>query len=220
MELSTETQNILKNFSEINQSLAFKQGKILKTVSPQKNILAQAEVTEEFPKDFAVYELNKFLGTLAMFNKATFDFNSDHVKIIEGNKRVKYVYADPSMFVAPPEKQIEFPEAEIQFTLTQVDLDSLMRASAVLHLPEVGVIGNGSKMELTVMDVNNSSTDELGIEVGTTDKTFQVVFKHENIKLMRDDYDVQISSRGIAHFKAKGVNVQYWIATESSSKFS
>ena len=114
MELSTETQNILKNFSEINQSLAFKQGKILKTVSPQKNILAQAEVTEEFPQDFAVYELNKFLGTLAMFNKATFDFNSDHVKIIEGNKRVKYVYADPSMFVAPPEKSIDFPEAEIK----------------------------------------------------------------------------------------------------------
>ena len=82
------------------------------------------------------------------------------------------------------------------------------------------MVGDGSKMELTVMDVNNTSTDELGIEVGATDKTFQVVFKHENIKLMRDDYDVQISSRGIAHFKAKGVNVQYWIATESSSKFS
>ena len=219
MELSKETQDILKNFSEINQSLAFKEGKVLKTVSPQKNILARAEVTEHFPQDFAVYELNKFLGTLSMFNKPTFDFNGNHVKMIEGKKRVKYIYADPSMFVAPPEKDIEFPDPEIQFNLTQADLDSLLRASAVLHLPEIGVVGNGSKMELTVMDVNNSSTDEVGIEVGDTDKNFQVVFKHENLKLMRDDYDVKISSRGIAHFKSVGIGVEYWIATESSSKF-
>ncbi len=219
MELSKETQDILKNFSEINQSLAFKEGKVLKTVSPQKNILARAEVTEHFPQDFAVYELNKFLGTLSMFNKPTFEFNGNHVKMIEGKKRVKYIYADPSMFVAPPEKDIEFPDPEIQFNLTQADLDSLLRASAVLHLPEIGVVGNGSKMELTVMDVNNSSTDEVGIEVGETDKNFQVVFKHENLKLMRDDYDVKISSRGIAHFKSVGIGVEYWIATESSSKF-
>ncbi len=219
MELSKETQDILKNFSEINQSLAFKEGKVLKTVSPQKNILARAEVTEHFPQDFAVYELNKFLGTLSMFNKPTFEFNGNHVKMIEGKKRVKYIYADPSMFVAPPEKDIEFPDPEIQFNLTQADLDSLLRASAVLHLPEIGVVGNGSKMELTVMDVNNSSTDEVGIEVGDTDKNFQVVFKNENLKLMRDDYDVKISSRGIAHFKSIGIGVEYWIATESSSKF-
>ena len=219
MELSKETQDILKNFSEINQSLAFKEGKVLKTVSPQKNILARAEVTEHFPQDFAVYELNKFLGTLSMFNKPTFEFNGIHVKMVEGKKRVKYIYADPSMFVAPPEKDIEFPDPEIEFNLTQADLDSLLRASAVLHLPEIGVVGNGSKMELTVMDVNNSSTDEVGIEVGDTDKTFKVVFKHENLKLKRDDYDVKISSRGIAHFKSVGIGVEYWIATESSSKF-
>ena len=220
MELSKETQDILKNFSEINQSLAFKSGQELKTVSPQKNILARATVKENFPQDFAVYELNKFLGTLSMFNKPTFEFNGNHVKMIEGKKRVKYVYADPSMFVSPPEKDIEFPQADIAFELTQSDLDSLLRAAAVLHLPEIGVVGNGSKMELTVMDVNNSSTDEVGIEVGDTDKNFRVVFKHENLKLMRDDYDVQISSRGIAHFKSKGVGVEYWIATESSSSYS
>ena len=219
MELSKETQDILKNFSEINQSLAFKQGSEVKTVSPQKNILATAKVKEHFPQDFAVYELNKFLGTLAMFNKPTFEFNGNHVKMSEGKKRVKYIYADPSMFVSPPEKEIEFPQPEIEFDLTQSDLDSLLRASAVLHLPEIGVVGNGSKMELTVMDVNNSSTDEVGIEVGDTDKTFKVVFKHENLKLMRDDYHVQISSRGISHFKAKAIDIQYWIATESSSNF-
>jgi hypothetical protein len=154
-----------------------------------------------------------------MFNKPEFSFNSTYVKIVEGKKRVKYVYADSSMFVAPPEKDIVFPEPEISFSLTQSDLDSLMKAIAVLHLPEVGIVGNGEIMELTVMDVNNSSTDEVGIEVGVTDKTFQVVFKHENLKLMRDDYDVQISSKGIANFKSKGIGVEYWIATEASSKF-
>ena len=41
MKLSNNTTNILKNFSQINQSILIKQGNKLKTISVMKNILAE-----------------------------------------------------------------------------------------------------------------------------------------------------------------------------------
>ena len=64
MKLSSNTTNILKNFSQINQSILIKEGNKLKTISVMKNILAEAEVEEEFEKDFAIYDLNQFLSGL------------------------------------------------------------------------------------------------------------------------------------------------------------
>ena len=55
MKLSKHTLNMLKNFSDINMSIEIKKGNVLRTVSVQKNILAQAELEDEFPQDFAIY---------------------------------------------------------------------------------------------------------------------------------------------------------------------
>ena len=67
MKISTETLNILKNFSTINSSLVVKQGNTIRTISPAKNILAKFECPESFDNDFAVYDLNKFLGGVITF---------------------------------------------------------------------------------------------------------------------------------------------------------
>ena len=55
MKISKHTLNMLKNFSDINMSIEVKTGNILRTVSVQKNILAQADVEDNFPQDFAIY---------------------------------------------------------------------------------------------------------------------------------------------------------------------
>ena len=73
MKLSDSTINILKNFSSINQSLLFKSGKKLRTISVMKNILAEVEVTEEFPKDFGIYDLNQFLNGLSLHQSPELD---------------------------------------------------------------------------------------------------------------------------------------------------
>ena len=58
MKLSDDTVQVLKNFSGINQSLQFKSGNTLKTISPLKTIFVEATVGESFPKEFALYDLN------------------------------------------------------------------------------------------------------------------------------------------------------------------
>ena len=223
MKLSKHTLNMLKNFSDINMSIEIKKGNILRTVSVQKNILAQAELEEEFPQDFAIYELNRFLGAVSLFDDPEFQFNGKSANIGTNTHSVDYVYCDPSMIVTPPENNITFPDPEVKFTLSQDALSQIMKASNVLGTPEIAVEGGphpNDVIRLKALDVNNDSTDTFKVVLDEmSDNKFRFVFKTENMKMLPGNYDVEISSKGISHFTMQGQKLQYWIATESSSSF-
>ena len=221
MKLSKNTLDMLKNFSDINMSIEIKKGNILRTVSVQKNILAQAELEDSFPQDFAIYELNRFLGAVSLFDDPEFTFNGKSTNIGTARHSVDYVYCDPSMIVTPPENNITFPDPEVKFTLTQDALSQVMKASNVLGTPEIAVESDSGIINIKALDVNNDSTDTFKIvldESYSGDK-FRFVFKTENMKMLPGNYDVEISSKGISHFTMQGQKLQYWIATESSSSF-
>ena len=216
MRLSEQTVSLLKNFAGINQNIQFKAGNKLQTISAQKNILVDAEVPELFPSDFAIYDLNKMLGVMSLFQDPELEIGDKTMKV--GGK-VNYMFADPSMIVTPPEKELTFPEAEVKFAMSNVDFSQTTKAAAMLGLPHVCVVGDGSKITLGATDVNNSSSDDFVTEVGTTDKNFCMVFKIENLKLFAGDYDVEITSKGISKFSHTSISLQYFIATESDSTF-
>ncbi len=219
MKLSTETVAILKNYASINQNIQFKQGTTLSTISPQKNILSTVEISEDVPSNFAIYDLNRLLGAISLFEKPDLEVGEKTLTINGGGSKLNYVYADPSMLVIPPEKTLDFPEPEINFKVTKDAYDSCLKAAQVLALPELVVHGDGSKIFLVATDTNNDSSDEFRREVGETDKTFQMVFKIENMKLLSGGYQVGISSKGIAHFSHEHSKLQYWIATEQNSNY-
>ena len=223
MKLSKHTLNMLKNFSDINMSIEIKKGNVLRTVSVQKNILAQAELEDEFPKDFAIYELNRFLGAVSLFDDPELEFNAKSVNIGTTKHSADYVYCDPSMIVTPPENNITFPDPEVKFTLTQDSLSQVMRASNVLGTPEIAIEGGphpNDSIRIKALDVNNDSTDTFQVVLDEkSGHTFRFVFKTENMKMITGNYDVEISSKGISHFTLQGQNLLYWIATESTSNF-
>ena len=223
MKLSKHTLNMLKNFSDINMSIEIKKGNLLRTVSVQKNILAQAELEDEFPKDFAIYELNRFLGAVSLFDDPELEFNAKSVNIGTTKHSADYVYCDPSMIVTPPENNISFPDPEVKFTLTQDSLSQVMRASNVLGTPEIAIEGGphpNDSIRIKALDVNNDSTDTFQVVLDEkSGHTFRFVFKTENMKMIPGNYDVEISSKGISHYLLQGTELQYWIATESTSSF-
>ena len=216
MKLSEQTVSLLKNFASINQNLQFKSGNKLSTISAQKNILVNAEIPETFPSDFAIYDLNKMLGVMNLFPDPVMDIGDKTMKI--GGK-VDYMFADPTMIVSPPEKELTFPEAEIKFTLTNAEFNQTIKAATLLGLPHICVEGKDGKINLVATDVHNSSSDEYRSELGETDMVFNMVFKMENLKLYAGDYDVELTSKGISKFSHTSSNLQYFIATESDSTF-
>ena len=220
MKLSDSTLTVLKNFAGINNSILVKQGSKLRTISVAKNILAEADISEDFPKDVAIYDLNQFLNGLSLHQDPNLDFSADsYLTIKEGKRRVKYFFADPQVIIAPPEKEISLPTEDVCFQLESVTLEKLLKAAAVYQLPDLAAVGENGVVKLVVRDKKNDTSNEFAVVVGETDKDFIFNFKVENIKIIPGAYDVVISSKLLAKFTNSSYNLIYYIALEPDSTF-
>ena len=220
MKLSKSTLDILKNFKEINQSILFKQGNSLKTISVMKNILAEATIEEELPKDFGIYDLSQFLNGIDLHQNPDLDFaNDNHVVIKEGRMRSNYFFADPNCIVIPPEKEITLPSEDAVFDLSTDQLDKLLKAAGIYQLPDMAVIGGDGVVKVLVRDKKNDASNDFAITVGETDATFSFNFKVENIKILPGTYSVVVSQKLLSRFTNKNQDLVYYIALEPDSTF-
>ena len=220
MNLSDNTLTILKNFAGINNSILVKEGTQLRTISVAKNILAEAEIEEAFPREFAIYDLNQFLNGLSLHQDPDLDFTPEsYITIKEGKRRVKYFYADPNVIISPPEKEITLPSEDVHFQLESASLEKLLKAAAVYQLPDFSVVGANGAVKLVVRDKKNDTSNEYAITVGETDKNFTFNFRVENIRIIPGSYDVVVSSKLLSQFTNSQFNLKYYIALEPDSTF-
>ena len=224
MKLSEHTTSVLKNFASINQNLVIKEGKTISTMSAMKNIVAKAEVDEDFPREIAIYDLNEFLAALSLFNNPVLDFSENHVMITEEGKTgnsLKYFYSDPSV-VTTPSSEITMPETEVKFSLDSGDLSKVQRAASVIGSPDLVLEKNGTGSYLTVKDKKNDTANNYSLDVDAEGNgEYNFFFKVDNLKLLPTNYDVNVSSKNISHFKSQAGNaVEYWIALEPESSYS
>ena len=221
MKLSDKTIDLLENFSSINQSILVKRGSKLRTISVMKNILAEAEVDENFEKDFGIYDLPQFLNGVGLMNDPDIDLKHDAYMIIREGKstKVKFAFADPDVIITPPDKEIVLPSIDVRFQLESSQLAKLLKASSVYQLPDLAAVGDGKNITLTVRDKKNDNSNEYALIVGQTDKTFEFNFKIENIKLIPGSYDVVISKKLLSKFTNSNYNLDYFIALEPDSTY-
>ena len=216
MKLSKETVGLIKNFAGINSNLLLKSGNKLATISAQKNVMADAVVTETFP-DFGIYDLNEFLGAMSLFEDPELTFNEKWVTIEQGGNSIKYFAADASVLTAP-QKAITFPDAEIEFPMSANMLSMIQRTASVLRASDVSIVGDGSTIAVVVGDKKNATVNSYNSAVGATEKKFKVNLKVENLKMIPGDYQVSISSKKISRFKGAG-DLVYYVAVEADSTF-
>lgn len=219
MKLEARTLHILKNFAAINPSLLFKPGNKIATIAPlTRSVKAEATITETIPSEFAIYDLSRFLGVISLFEEPELTVNQSSVTISSGQQSVDYRFADKNSIVSPPDKKIVIDDPEIQFDLPAATYQNVMKALAVLQLPEIVVVGNDEGIFVAANDSKNSSSNSYRAQVAESNgHKFNMVFKAENLRILNIDYKVQISSVGVGHFVGDGV--EYWVATEASSKF-
>jgi len=219
MKLSKDTLAIFKNFASINSNLLLKPGNKLATISSQKNVMSDVTVTETFPNEFGIYDLNEFLGAMSLFDDPELTFEDKVCKITQGNMSIKYFAADATVLTAPT-KSITFPDAEINFELSNQMLTMIQRTASVLKASDVAVVGDGSKVTIVVGDKKNATGNSFSEPVGTTDKTFKVNLKVENLKMIPGDYTVSVSSKKISRFKSTTTSdLVYYVAVEADSTF-
>lgn len=219
MRLSSETVALLKNFSSINQSILIRQGKQLTSMSVMKNILVESAIPEEFSRDVAIYDLNQFLNCLSLIEDADILLEENAIVITDGTNSIEYRYSDPSVIVAPPEKDLVLPSEDVCVVLTEESLQTVKKAAAVLQIADVALVGDGNNIFLTVRDKKNSGSNSYRIMVGQTESVFQFNAKVENLKVLPGDYDVVISQKNLAMFTSHSRPVKYWIALEPDSTY-
>jgi hypothetical protein len=220
MELSAQTLAILKNFSNINQSISVSPGNSLRTIKVSRNVLAEATISEKFESGFAIYNLNQFLNSVNLLGSADLDFSHEKYMILtEGKRKIKYFYADPSIIVSPPDKKMSLPSQDVCFVMDQTSLDKIIKAKQIFCLDDLSVVGDGEKIELIVQDKKNDTSNEYSIEVGTTTEKFCMNFKIENLQFFPGSYEVVLSKKNIAKFSHQKMSLVYWVAMEPDSKF-
>ena len=223
MKLNQNTIETLKNFAGINTNILIKQGDELSTISTMRNIFAKAKISDEFTNEFGIYDLNEFLSAVSGFAKPELSLQDKYMTISsEGSKsKVKYFYSDPSVIVSPT-KEVNMPEADVTFSLSETNLKELLKMAAILKTPDLALVGeSGGDVILKVCDKKNNTSNTYDITVGenaTADYTFY--FKVENLKMISGNYDVSVSSKSISHFQNTKLPIQYWIALEPDSKIS
>lgn len=221
MQISSRTISILKNFALINPSIAFEPGDQLQTVAPSKALMGKATIDEQFPTTGAIYDLSRFLGVVSLFEKPEFEFTETQVVVKGPRTSVNYTFADPSMILTPPkDKQITVDNPDVDINIPGNKIQAVLKAAAVLTLPEIAIMCDGANVYLQALDSKNPSSDDYKEEImdWTNEHQFNFVFKTENFKMMPSDYNVKITSKGIAQFTASD-KLTYWVAVEANSTY-
>ena len=219
MKLSKETLALIKNYASINSNLLLKQGNKLSTLAVGSTIMSTVTINETFSSDFAIYDVNEFLGALSLFEDPDLDFGDKYVTIKQGSGSIKYFAAATEAMVVP-KKDIAFPDAEVNFTLNADVYSMILKTAPLLKTSDVSFVGNGSTIAVVVVDKKNQTGNAYTYELGTTTLSFKVNLKIENLKMLPGSYDVSISSKKISRFAAKNAgDLVYYVAVEADSTF-
>jgi hypothetical protein len=225
MKISQETTAILKNFAHINQGIYFRKGNVVSTMSPGKNILSAATISDTIPQDFGIYDLNNFLSVASLFKEGPeLEFDDKHV-IIKGRggrSKIKYRIADQSMIVVAPDKRPNLPTVDVKFTFSKEDFEWVLKTATVLGAPHVAIESDGTTVSLITFDEANDSSHVNSLELADVDpqgKSFKLVFKTENLKVIPDTYSVEISNKGLSAWTSTTAEIKYWITLEMSSVY-
>ena len=216
MKLSDNTLAVLKNFASINSGVVLSAGKTQKTISPEKSILVEATLEDDIPSEFGIYDLNQFLGNLTTLRNPELTFNKDTVTLDDGELSFDYRACSANLIITPPDKELVLKSVDVKFSLPNDTLQKLIKVATMNSLPNLSVVGkNGSlllKIHERANDTSNSGTIKIGEYAG---QDFTASFKTDNLKLLPNDYNVEIQKGAFAKFENASNTLKYFIALET-----
>jgi hypothetical protein len=218
MKFSEKTLTILKSFSTINKSILMKEGNVLKTVTPEKTLVASATIPDRIPSQACIYDLSRFLSILSLYKDPDVEFFDKYFLIKDGKQRTKYVFADVSMIHAAPDKELVLPSADIVVDVSWEDMQSVQKAAGVLQFNEIAFVGAEGKIYLKALNSADQGADDYGVEIGTTQDEFKIIIKTDNLKLLPQNYKVTLCAPRISEFK--GEDATYFVAIDTKSTYT
>ena len=217
MQVHEQTLKVLRNFCNINQSILIPKGTKIQSIAERSNILAEFDGEDEFPMEFAIYDLIPFLGTLDLFKNPKLEFDESYVTIssAEGGASCTYFYADPNAITNVTGKTVKIKDWEISFSLSESVIKEILKISSVLALPHLSVIGQNGHLKLIVHDkaIATSNTWEMDLK-DWEGADFSNSLRIDFLKIIPGNYDVKISSNVLSCWENTDMNLKYYISLE------
>jgi gp45 sliding clamp, C terminal len=216
MNFSEKTLAVLKNFASINSGVVFRPGKIQKSMDANKQILVEATLEDDFPSEFGVYDLNNFLGNVTSLKNPNLNFTKEWVSLEEGDFNLTYMACPSNLIITPPEKELVLKSVDVKFTLTNANFSRLLKLATMNSLPHISVVGKDGSLLLKIHDKTNDTSNHGASKIGEyAGEDFTATFKAENLKLLPDDYEVELQKGAFAKFVNTAGNLKYFVSVES-----
>lgn len=219
--VSETTQKILKNFSGISSQILLREGKSQRNCTKSKSVLALAELPEAWPKETAVFDLPKLVGTLSNFSKPGIEFG-DEVMVIrdvhETAQGAKYQYSDPSLILTE-DRTPELGTVVLEFTLTETTASRLKKFSGQLDLTDISIKLESGNVVLTAFDGKNPRSHKFEVtipaeDVPVNDGTFGgIKIKIEHFQMLLEGaYTLRFGGKPFGYFVHKTLPVSYFVS--------
>ncbi len=219
MKFSDNTQNVLKNLSNLNMGLILRQDAPTYSKKTTREVLAEWKPVEDFPFDFAIADLNAFLSTVSMFKESEIEFENDYIEISQGNSTVKYGYSNEIVVDAPADEDIQATkditdDLEVSFVLTNETLVSLHKASSVMKLDTVTFTASAGELIVVVSDSEKVTTNKFTVNLGAINSEFTFVMPTERLKsVINASYEVCVDTRLIKLY-SEPLSLTYWLSLD------
>ena len=216
MKLSENTLAVLKNFASINSGVVLSEGKTQKTIHPDKSILVEAVLEDAFDATFGIYDLNQFLGNVTTLKNPELTFSKESIILDDGELSLTYHGCSPNLIVTPPNKELVLKTVDVTFALTNVTLQKLLKVATMNGLPNLSVVGKDGSLLLRIHERANDTSNYGSIKIGDyAGVDFVATFKTDNLKLLPDDYTVELQAGAFAKFENANKTLKYFIALET-----
>jgi|TARA_R110000803_G_scaffold42264_10_gene90786 hypothetical protein len=216
MRLSDTTTKVLKNFASINPSILLNEGQTIRTISPQKNVLAQAVTDEPITDSMCLYDINQFLNIVESIDDCVINVNSSKAILSnpQNTQNSTVFFADPSVIVTPPEKNINVKNEQFTFNLSDKELVKILRMASLCNAEELILQQrNDGTVLCKVTNTANPTSNDFSLVVEATNSTGETelpaTLEVTKLNFIKDTYEVHVYEK-IVHFQ--GSIAEYWIA--------
>ena len=216
MRLSDTTTKVLKNFASINPSILLNEGQTIRTISPQKNVMAQAVTDEPITDSMCLYDINQLLNIAESIDDCVINVNASKAILSnpQNTQNSTVFFADPSVIVTPPENNITVKNEQFTFNLSDKELVKILRMASLCNAEELILQQrNDGTVLCKVTNTANPTSNDFSLVVEATNSTGETelpaTLEVTKLNFIKDTYEVHVYEK-IVHFQ--GSIAEYWIA--------
>ena len=226
---SKESIDTLKKTFEVNQCVRLVgNDKTLRVKSTDSTMMMIAELEEEPPRDFYIYNLKEFLSVLAIIDEPELDFSNEKflkIQSPDGKQTLRYMESDPEFVTSYIAKDVPFTDEVFEVEVPEKEYTNVIKAASSMNLEYVGFVCDGEKITISAFNKNNGDgnvANNYSFDLGEHDTPFQMFYKlaTQNINVLMNEGDLTftVAKKKISKIKTESGKT-FFIAMNPESKY-